>query len=79
MELCQQIIIDGLQRGELTLTLSADACQWVEGRCLRTLMKIKQILEDEDLEDEECFLKIEGILDAFEEMGCTIGNRHDFG
>ena len=79
MELYQQIIIDGLQRGELSLTLSADAGRWLEGRCYQTLMKIKSVLEDEELEDEECFLRIEGILAAFEEMGAAVAGRHDCG
>jgi hypothetical protein len=42
-------------------------------------MRIKEVLEDEDLEDEECFLRIEGILDAFENAGVCVLDRHDFG
>ena len=79
MDLLQQLVIDGLQRGELTITASRETRNWVEGRCFQTLMRIKEVLEDENLEDEECFLRIEGILDAFENAGVCVLGRHDFG
>ena len=53
MDLLQQLVIDGLQRGELTITASRETRNWVEGRCFQTLMRIKEVLEDENLEDEE--------------------------
>ena len=30
------------------------------------------------LEDKECFMRIEGIVNLFEEMGSGCGTRHDF-
>lgn len=47
--------------------------------CYTTLKKIKEIIEDDSLEDEECFMKIEEIVCVFEELGSNGGNRHDFG
>ena len=51
----------------------------VEMECYRTLRKIKAIIEDDSLEDKECFLKIEEIICAFEAIGSNGGDRHDFG
>ena len=53
-------------------------------RCLtneasvRTLLKIRDILADEKLSDQECFYKIEAIVSLFETLGITCGGRHDF-
>ena len=40
--------------------------------------RIKEILEDDELEDEECFMKIEEIVCVFEDLGMGCGSRHDF-
>ena len=51
----------------------------IESICYRTLERIKEILQDDTLQDKECFLKIEEIICAFEEIGSNGGSRHDFG
>ena len=79
MEFYRQLILDGLARGALTVTLDPETRRWMEDRCMQTLGRIRAILEDEELDDETCFLRIEGIMDAFEQMGYTVANRHDFG
>ena len=54
-------------------------------RCLvcdaagRMLWKIRDILADDTLSDEECFRKIEAIVSLLEEAGISSGGRHDFG
>ena len=54
-------------------------------RCLvsdaagRMLLKIRDILADETLNDEACFHKIEAIVSLLEEAGISSGGRHDFG
>ena len=54
-------------------------------RCLvsdaagRMLWKIRDILADDTLSDEECFRKIEAIVSLLEETGISSGGRHDFG
>ncbi|MEE1055782.1 MAG: hypothetical protein UH239_00850 [Acutalibacteraceae bacterium] len=45
----------------------------------KALQKIKTIIEDDSLEDKECFMKIEEIVCLFEALGSDGGNRHDFG
>ena len=54
-------------------------CKIVEGVCYQTLQHIKSILEDDSLEDEACFEKIEAIVCLFEEIDSGCGTRHDFG
>lgn len=59
--------------------LQLNAKEIVEMQCFQALHKIKDILHDDTLEDDECFLKIEEIIYTFEELGSNGGNRHDFG
>lgn len=82
MELFQEILIHALREGSVKVSFSnpdVNVEQMVEGICYRTLKKIKAILEDDSLEDPECFMKIEEIICAFEEIGSGGGVRHDFG
>jgi len=48
-------------------------------RSLFPCQKIKAVIEDDSLEDRDCFIKIEEIVSAFEDIGSTCGPRHDFG
>ena len=50
-----------------------------ENRCYKALQEIKEVIEDDRLEDKECFERIERIVRIFEEMGSDGGTRHDFG
>lgn len=53
-------------------------------RCLvsdaagRALLRIRDILADNGLSDESCFLKIEAVVSLLEELGVPCGDRHDF-
>ena len=53
--------------------------QMVELESYQALKRIKAILEDESLDDPECFTRIEEILCVLEDLGSNGGNRHDFG
>ena len=44
-----------------------------------SLSPIKQILNDDTLTDQECFIKIKEIICIFEKLDCQLGSRHDFG
>lgn len=57
--------------------LTVDAAAVVEGECYQTLLKIKAILEDEHLDDRDCFLKIEEIISTMEVLSSSAGYRHD--
>ena len=56
-----------------------DADFVVEMHCYMALKKIKAILEDDSLDDKECFYKIEEMICLLENMGSSGGSRHDFG
>ena len=78
MELLSHI----LAQGEAQITFpqqNEPFTQIVEGQCYQALCKIKTIIEDDRLNDSECFQKIEEIIRAFEEIGSSGGIRHDFG
>ena len=46
--------------------------------CFYALKRIKAILEDDSLDDENCFWRIEEIVRIFENIGTDAGSRHDF-
>ena len=56
-----------------------DPVTFIHDTAYQTLREIKLILEDDQLDDPECFWRIERIVRVFEELGSTAGNRHDFG
>lgn len=59
-----------------------EASDWpkqLEMRCYKALCRIRDILWDDALNDAECFLKIEEIVQVLEEIGSDGGSRHDFG
>ena len=76
MELFEEIL---LQEMKHRIDFSFDPTAIVNSICYQTLQKIKAIIEDDSLDDPECFMKIEQIVCAFEEIGSSGGNRHDFG
>lgn len=53
--------------------------QLIEGECYQALQKIRDIIRNEDLDDRECFNRIEGIVSTLESIGSHGGIRHDFG
>ena len=82
MELYKEILAHALMYGEVEITFpggETDLARIVEGKCYQALQKIKAIIDDDSLEDKECFMKIEEILCAFERIGSSGGGRHDFG
>lgn len=50
----------------------------IEGDALHILTQIQKILDDETLDDPECFEKIELIVKTFYANGLST-NRHDWG
>ncbi len=81
MELYTEIFAQALMNGDIQLTLRSPDCafsEFIEKKCYQALQKIKVILDDDSLDDPECFMRIEEIVCALEELGCPT-SRHDFG
>ncbi len=57
--------------------LYMDATRIVLDPCYNAIESIGKILRDEKLTDENCFLKIEAIIQEFERLGIGCGIRHD--
>ena len=81
MELYKEILAHAMTYGEVKVTFSGecDIAKIVEGECYQALQKIKAVIEDDSLEDAECFMKIEHIILTLEGIGSSGGIRHDFG
>lgn len=82
MELYIELLAKVLKNQQMNIVfpnLDINSNQIIEMECYNALKKIKAIIEDESLEDSECFMKIEEIVCLFEQLGSGGGNRHDFG
>ena len=83
MELLQEILCHVLADKKVQVSFSGltdtEVIKITELECYKALQKIKAILEDDSLEDSDCFYRIEEIVCVFEDLGSDCGNRHDFG
>ena len=82
MELYKQILTNLLAQEKITVTLAnvtVDINRVVEDVCYKALCDIKDVIENDALDDEECFMKIEEIICIYESLGSDGGFRHDFG
>lgn len=82
MELYKELLIEVLSktRSHVTFTnLEINATEIIQLECYKALKQIKAIIEDDSLEDTECFIKIEEVVRLFESLGSDGGTRHDFG
>jgi len=77
MELYQEIMLKYLLSHNREKGI--DLAELVNDAAYQALKQIKLILEDDQLDDPECFWKIEQIVRVFEELGSNAGTRHDFG
>ncbi|MBQ8719788.1 MAG: hypothetical protein IJY65_02020 [Clostridia bacterium] len=50
----------------------------IENECYKALKGIKEIISDDEIEDKDCFERIEEIVCLLENMGIDLGGRHDF-
>ena len=82
MELYRDMLCRILETEEFEILLpkwNMKVEEMMEMKCYQALQAIKRILEEDDLDDEECFDRIEKIVSVFEALGSGIYNRHDFG
>lgn len=58
--------------------LTVNQTELLNSIAYRALRKIRDIVRDDSLRDEECFKQIEAIVCVLESIGSDGGNRHDF-
>lgn len=81
MDLYKEILINVLANEHANVSfpeLHIDAETIVEKASYIALRNIKEIIHDKELEDYDCFCKIESIIEEFEAIGSNGGFRHDF-
>ena len=72
MNLYQEILADILSREEICIefpNLTNHASELVEMKSYQTLKQIKEIIEDDELKDPDCFKKLRKSLCALEQIG----------
>ena len=81
MDLYKEILAKILENEEVRITfpnLAFNVAEIIELECYKALQNIKAVIEDDSLDDKECFMKIEKIVAEPERLGSGGGNRHDF-
>lgn len=82
MDLYKEILLKLLENENTKIIipdLHIDLSEIIEMKCYNTLNKIKEIVQNDSLNDKDCFMKIEMIILQLEELGSDGGFRHDFG
>ena len=81
MELIKDLFINFLynENWESILLQNLNFEEIIEKECYKTLNKIVEIIRNDEIEDDDCFNKIEKIVCLFESMGIDCLGRHDFG
>ncbi len=82
MDLYKEILSNALSSEKIQITfpnLKISPTEIIESECYQALQKIKAIIQNDSLNDSECFMKIEEIISVFENLGSSCGTRHDFG
>lgn len=77
MELHEQILCEIIAK-EVIPSLHLDSAELIEMRCYQAIKRIYGIVEDERLDDRECFRRIEEIICVLDDLGIGSGGRHDF-
>lgn len=80
MELYKEILLKAITQQIYKVILSPEfsANEIIDSICYKTLLKIKEIIEDDTFDDSECYIKIEKIVCLFEDIGSNGGSRHNF-
>lgn len=78
LSLSEELAAVAIGREVLAHLNSEDLTQRVQYEAVKLLDTIRHILDDDSLNDPECFQKIEAIVSAFYRHGIST-TRHDFG
>lgn len=80
MSVLTGLFVRALQEGGVEVKFpDIDWAALMDSHCYILLQKIHAIVCNADKTDAECFMAIEDIVCAFEEMGIDCEGRHDFG
>ena len=81
MELIKELLREFIkgEHFEINFSNKTDLEKIMENKCYIALREIREIIRNDELEDSDCFEKIEEIVSLFESMGIDCGSRHDFG
>ncbi len=83
MELYREILAEVLSNENAVVLFpdlrSPDTDALVDNVCYTSLLRIRDIIRDDNLSDESCYQKIEEIILELERIGSDGGFRHDFG
>ena len=71
-----RIVLDRPQEAPVS---AEEICRAKKTRAYRLLRGIQEALQDDTLQDPECFWRIEHLVCLFEENGLDAGVRHNFG
>ena len=74
----EQLIAMAIGREVLAHLDARDLVRAAQSEAIDLLEEVRQILDDDTLDDPECFQKIEAIVAAFRRQGLSTA-RHDFG
>ena len=74
----EELLAQAVGREALKYAAREDLRQQVECEAVKLLEEIRDILDDDSMEDPECFEKIEAIVAAFHRRGLSTA-RHDWG
>ena len=72
LDIGAEIVIGGTDSDEVIKYMA-------ETECCEALRKIREILDDDSVDDETCFGRIDRIVTLYEELGPGAGCCHDFG
>ena len=81
MNLYKELLLKLLENEECRVVfpnVEESLSRLVEMKSYEMLKRIQEIIRNADLDDKDCFMKIEEIVCLFEENGCSCGTRHDF-
>ena len=80
MELWQEILANILEKQEVKISFpqAPNMEKLFEKECYKALKRISEIIKNKDVDDEECFMRIEAIICELEKIGSSGGSRHDF-
>ena len=81
MDLYKEILVNILAENHVEVTfpdIDIEISKLFEKKCFQALKKIKTVIEDDSLDDPDCFNKIEEIIRTLEALGSGGGFRHDF-